>query len=77
MSTYLISLIISEFECLHAQANAGVLGIVDVRMCGRDEIYHKLDRALKATVKQLEIQEEYFGFEYPIARCGIFFLLRS
>ena len=67
----MISLIISEFECIHAQANAGVSGIVDVRLCGRPEVFLKLDTALTATVKQLEIQEEYFGIKYPLAKCGI------
>ena len=61
---------ISDFECIHAEAKAGIGGIVDVSMCGRPEILHKLDSALKATVKQLEIQEKYFGVEYPLTKLG-------
>ncbi len=63
-------MVISDFECLHAEAKAGIGGTVNVGMCGRPEILSKLDSALKASVKQLEIQEKYFGIEYPLTKLG-------
>lgn len=72
MSSYLVSLVISDFECLYGEAKAGISGKIDVRMCGRPEVFRKLHSALKHTIKQLEIQEKYFGIEYPFTKLGTF-----
>jgi aminopeptidase N len=70
MSTYLVGLVISDFECKYTTANAGISGSVDVSICGRAEAYGQLESALTATVRILESQEKYFGLKYPLTKCG-------
>ena len=77
MSTYLISLIISDFECIEGVAQAGISGTINVNMCGRPEIYKQLNSALAATLMQLEIQEKYFGVKYPLTKCGMCHLKKT
>ena len=68
MSTYLVALIISDFKCKHAIANAGINGKVDVSVCARAEVVNQLDYALKYTVTTLEVFEKYFGIKYKLPK---------
>ena len=73
MSSYHVSLVISDFKCKYASAKAGIASSVNVSICGRPEIYDQLDSYLHVSVEQLEIQEKFFGVEYPLTKCGKFF----
>jgi aminopeptidase N len=70
MSTYLVALVISDFKCKYAIANAGVYGTVNVSVCGRPDNADKFDFALGEFVRLLEHYEKYFGIKYPLAKCG-------
>jgi aminopeptidase N len=71
MSTYLVALVISDFKCKYAIANAGVFGTVNVSICTWDELdENESDKMLSFTVHFLEYFEKLFGIKYPLAKCG-------
>jgi aminopeptidase N len=75
MSTYLVALVISDFECLYdTLENAGEYGKIDIRMCARPDVVDNgfLDYALQSAPKILKYYEELFGIKYPLPKLGNF-----
>ena len=73
MSTYLVALVISDFECItQVVPNIGEYGKVDVRVCGRSDEVAKgqLNYALEIATKLIKFYEEYYGLKYPLPKCG-------
>ncbi len=75
MPTYLVALVISDFECLsETVASMGELGKVDVRVCGRADAVAsgQLDYSLQVATKVIKFFEEFYGVKYPLPKCGMF-----
>jgi aminopeptidase N len=75
MSTYLVALIISDFECLSEKVeNLGEKGFVDVSVCGRADAVNdgQLDYALDVAIKVIKFFEEFYKVKYPLSKCGMF-----
>lgn len=74
MSTYLVGLVISDFECLDERVeNLGLKGYVDVRVCGRVDALKagQLDYALNVSVRVIKFFEEFYKVKYPLSKCGM------
>ena len=75
MSTYLVALVISDFECISEKIeNIGEKGFVDVSVCGRADAVHdgQLDYALAIATKVIKFFEEFYQVKYPLSKCGMF-----
>ena len=70
MSTYLVALVVADFQCKYKIANAGINGTVNVSVCGRADEYKNFDFALETFTKYLENYETGLGIKFPISKCG-------
>lgn len=83
MSSYLIALVISDFECLSGIAKAGIKGSVDIRVCARPNAVNQLNYALNAAIRSIEFFEDLTKVKYPLPKCGmkiinsIFFIIKK
>jgi puromycin-sensitive aminopeptidase len=65
MSTYLLAFVIGELKSLEAKTSTGIL----VRTWATSEHIEYTRFALEFAVKTLEFFTDYFGMEYPLAKC--------
>ena len=73
MSTYLLALVVSDFECkLQTVEGMGEQGKVDIRVCGRPTAVAsgQLDYALTVATKVLKFYEDFYGVKYPLPKSG-------
>jgi aminopeptidase N len=73
MSTYLLALVLSDFECkLQTVQGIGQHGKVDIRVCGRSSVVanSQLDYALNVAIKVLKFYEDFYGIKYPLPKSG-------
>jgi aminopeptidase N len=79
MSSYLVAIVISEYECKNGTARPSAGREVDIRVCARSNAQDKLGLALEASIKTSEFFEKYLNIEYPMTKLGIlfFFLFNS
>ena len=73
MSTYLVALVISDFECLSKIVpNTGEYGQVTVSVCGRGYAVStgQLDYTLEVATKLIKFFEDYYDVKYPLAKIG-------
>lgn len=71
MSTYLIALVISDFQCKYNNVEGvGEFGSVKVGVCGRSNALDQLDYALQIGTKIIKYLEEFYGVKYPLPKCG-------
>jgi len=73
MPTYLLGLLISDFVCKNATANAAFTQKISVRVCGRPNAQNYFDFALKTSVTIMEFYNRFFGMEYLLPKCGKMF----
>ena len=73
MSSYLVALFLSDFDCLGKElSNTGEYGKILVRVCGRSEVVStgQLDYALESASKLIKFYEDYYGVKYPLPKIG-------
>lgn len=68
MSTYLVALIVSDFECIKGVAHPPISKNVDVSVCARPDAANQLRYALDVALKLTEFFEGYYNVEYPLAK---------
>lgn len=71
MSSYLVAVLISDFECRGDKAPT-MSGEVNVDVCARPNAYNDLDLALEASLSIIGRFEDYFQVEYPLPKLGFF-----
>ncbi len=72
MSTYLIGIFITDFQCKSDTANAGVNNSLTLKACARLTAYNRLDYPLKASVRCVEYLQRLIGIPYPLPKLGMF-----
>ena len=75
MSSYLVALIISDFQCKHEIVQGiGDDGKVEVGVCGRPSVVSagELDYALNVSKNVIEFYEKFYGVKYPLPKCGLY-----
>ena len=72
MSTYLVALLISDYECVSNKSNMVLppANTVDVDVCTRSNAMDQLDLAVEAAVKILEFFETFYVTKYPLPKLG-------
>jgi aminopeptidase N len=68
MSTYLVAILVSDFQCAKAIAKPKLSKRVEVGVCARPNAYDQLEYALNASVGALEFLEEFYNIEYPLPK---------
>jgi aminopeptidase N len=71
MSTYLIGIFITDFQCKSDSANAGVNQSLVLKACARLTAFNKLDYPLKASVRSIEYLQRLLGIPYPLPKLGM------
>jgi aminopeptidase N len=75
MSSYLVGLIVSDFNCINGTAVAGPKGDLPIRVCSRPNIPSEhLEYALDVGIKIIEFYEKLYDIKYPLPKCGMFLL---
>jgi aminopeptidase N len=76
MSSYLVGLVVSDFQCISATApNAGPTGNLTIRSCGRYNALEQLQYGLDAAVAIIQFFEALYNVKYPLPKCGLFFMV--
>ncbi len=70
MSTYLVALVISDFDCISSTAHPILSKNVSVSVCSRPNAINQLQYALNNSIRILEYFEEYYNIKYPLPKCG-------
>ena len=70
MSSYLVALVVSDFECIRGTANAGTNGSLSIGSCGRPNMRNQLSFGLDVGIQNIEYFQRLFGIEYPLPKCG-------
>jgi aminopeptidase N len=70
MSSYLIGIFVTDFECKTEESKAGLSDSMDVRTCSRPSQLDKLGYSLKSTVLIVEYLQMLFGVAYPLPKLG-------
>ena len=73
MSSYLVAIFISDFECLtKIVPNTGEFGKITVRACGRSYAVSngQLDYTLEVAAKLIKFFEDYYDVKYPMDKSG-------
>ena len=73
MSSYLVALIISDFDCISRTVlNSGEYGTVEVRVCGRRAaiLSGQLNYALEIATNLIEFYEKFYNVKYPLPKSG-------
>lgn len=77
ISTYLVALVISDFDCLQQTiTNIGEQGKVDVRVCARSDaiVNGQLNYTLEIATNVIKYFEDYYGAKYPLSKSGMIIL---
>ena len=69
-STYLVALVVSDFQCVQTTAKPILSKSINVSVCSRPNAIQQLDFAVSVAVKSLEFFEAHFGVEYPLPKSG-------
>jgi aminopeptidase N len=73
MSTYLLAVVISDYECKSETAKPSASRSISIRVCARSNAQDELDLALEASKKVSEFFEQYYGIEYPLSKLGKYY----
>jgi aminopeptidase N len=71
MSSYLLGLIVSDFECLsQIVSNIGLYGNLEVSVCGQKDAVSsgRLNYALNVSSKIIEYYEKFYNVKYPLPK---------
>jgi aminopeptidase N len=77
MSTYLVALVIADFECINKTIAGGEKGTIDVRVCGRSNALNQLEYSLDIGVRVLQYLEKVYDIKYPLPKCGMFQIFKD
>ena len=72
MSSYLLALVISDFQCIKGFANAGLNGTLLIGSCGRPNVRDQLSFSLDVGIRSMEYLQLLFDIKYPLPKCGQF-----
>nr|CAD2167432.1 unnamed protein product [Meloidogyne enterolobii] len=67
MATYLLALVISDFQCREASYNR-----IKIRVWSQTSKLDYTSHALEVSVRSLKYFEDYFGIKYPLKKLDIF-----
>lgn len=70
MSTYLLAVLVSDFECKVGLANTPLSGGVNISVCARPTARDQLNLALNSSITAIEFFEEFYQIEYPLPKLG-------
>jgi aminopeptidase N len=70
MSTYLVAILVSDYQCRKGVARPSANRTVNVSVCTRSNALDELDVALDAAVELSEFFENYYGIEFPLEKLG-------
>ena len=73
ISTYLIALVVSDFECVNSHANPPLSKHVNIDMCVRKEALNLTSYSMDFAIKALEHFENYYNIAYPLTKLGKIF----
>jgi aminopeptidase N len=71
MSTYLLAVIISDYECQKGYANPSNDRNITIQVCARSNAQDELGLALEASIGMSVFFEKYYGIEYPLSKLGM------
>jgi aminopeptidase N len=70
MSTYLVAILVSDYDCRNDTAITPLSLKVNVSVCARPNKYDELDRALNASLYFVGFFETLFDNKYPLPKLG-------
>lgn len=70
MSTYLVAILVSDYECENGNADTPLSGKVDVAVCVRPNAFNQIDFAVESAKYFIAFFEEYFNIKYPLPKLG-------
>ena len=70
MSSYLVALVVSDFECINATAIAGLNGTLPIRSCSRPNAINQTEFSLDVGTKIINYLEKLCGIKYPLPKLG-------
>jgi len=70
VSTYLVALVVSDFECVKSHAHLPLSKYVNIDMCVRKEALNQTNYSMNFAVKALEHSENYYNIAYPLTKLG-------
>ena len=70
MSTYLVAILVSDYDCRDDTAITPLSLKVNVSVCARPNKYDELDRALNASLYFVGFFETLFDNKYPLPKLG-------
>jgi aminopeptidase N len=68
MSTYLVALIVSDFECISGVAKTELSNEVGVSVCARPDAIDQLHYALNVSIRLTEFFESFYQVKYPLPK---------
>ena len=68
MSTYLLALVVADFECL-TRNNTGRSGNITTSVCAQSEKKEDLNYALEIATQNIRDFEEQYNISYPLSKC--------
>ena len=70
MSTYLVAILVSDYECENGNADTLLSGKVDVAVCVRPNAFNQIDFAVESAKYFIAFFEKYFNIKYPLPKLG-------
>ena len=70
MSTYLVALVVSDYDCVNRSAHTPLSKRVYIDMCVRKEALNQTSFSMNFAVKALEHFESYYNIAYPLTKLG-------
>ena len=77
MPTYLVALVVSDYQCIKGISNTTLSGGVNISVCARPNAMDQLDLAYNSAIELLEFFEDYYNISYPLPKLGIVFMVVS
>lgn len=74
MSTYLVALIVSDFDCLtNKVSSVGEYGDIQINVCGQPDAVADglLNYAITIATNVIEYYEKFYRVKYPLPKCGL------
>ena len=68
MSTYLVGLVVSDFECINKTTN-GMSNKIVQRVCARADAIDQLQYSLDVADKVMAFFEKFYNLSYPLPKC--------
>lgn len=70
MSTYLLAILVSDYQCKTKLANTPLSNGVNVSVCARPNAIDQLNLALNSSITAIEFFEDFYKIDYPLPKLG-------